>query len=146
VTAEQPNDCTYRCTWCGATVDEWTDIHCADGEIERVPVTAQPLDLSPILRDVRDGWAPMPTAHDPSAGLISDRQAVVRILDRHVIDMTREIAGLRGAVTEANAALARVRAECDEMDTEVFGRHPLATRGMNEATARIRAAIEEPTQ
>jgi len=50
---EQPDDCTYRCTWCGATVDLWTDIHCADGEIERVPLTTP----NPNLRGT-------PMAHD----------------------------------------------------------------------------------
>ncbi|MEU0940393.1 hypothetical protein [Embleya sp. NPDC005971] len=93
------------------------------------------LDLAPIIADLHASATP------PNGGgglvdvtLTDSFHALGRIVDRHVLDLLAEVTMLRNhlAGVETAAALDRVRAEDDD--------------AARETTARIRAAIEEPTR
>lgn len=51
---------------------------------------------------------------------------------------------MRAELEQAQAAVARVRAECDAIARDVHGKNPVALAGFREANARIRAALDGP--
>ncbi|MGV9803909.1 hypothetical protein ACWDTP_38320, partial [Mycobacterium sp. NPDC003449] len=67
---------------------------------------------------------------------------------RRILDQRQELAAERYAWQEralqAEATVARVRAECDAIARDVHGKSPVALAGFREANARIRVALDDP--